>query len=98
HLVLTSGSNRLDNALLLSVSTNLHNLRSHPLHVLITSACFIRSTSSYLWFVAVCIFVLAPLEHWIGTARWLAGLLVGHVGSTLAVALCLLILGGQEGR
>jgi len=82
----------------LNVSTNLHNLRAHPLNVLITSACFITSTPSYLWFIAVCVFVLAPLENWIGTGRWLIGLVVGHVGSTLIVALGLALLESQEER
>ena len=98
HLVLRGGSERLDNFLLLSVSTNLHNLRTRPINVLITSACFISSTASYYWFIAVCVFVLAPLEHWIGTARWLLGLIIGHVGSTLLVALGLAVIEGGEGQ
>jgi hypothetical protein len=98
HLVLKGGSARLDNALLLSVSTNLHNLGSRPISVLITSACFITSTPSYYWFIVVCVFVLAPLEHWIGTGRFLLGLVIGHVASTLAVAIGLAIFEGGEGQ
>src|SRR5262249_26868122 len=87
RLVLDVSSDRLEDALLRTVSTNLDNLGSHPLHVLITSACFIRSKASSWWFVLTCIIVLAPLEKWIGTGRWLMGLVIGHFGSTIIVAL-----------
>jgi len=98
YLVQRAASSRLDNALLLTVSTNLHNLARQPVSVLITSACFISSTTGYYWFIAVCVFVLAPLENWIGTGRWLIGLLIGHVGSTLLVALGLAVIAGGQGR
>lgn len=83
--------------MLRAVSTNLDNLRSHPIHVLITSACFIQSTSSYYWFILICVVVLAPLEKWIGTSRWLIGLVIGHVGSSVIIALGL-ALGEALGR
>src|SRR3954451_6645922 len=45
RLVLDVSNTRLDDALLRTVSTNLDNLKAHPTHVLITSACFIQQAS-----------------------------------------------------
>lgn len=89
QLVLAHASTRLDTALLLSTSTNLHNLRSDPLNVLVTSACIVPSRGDYVEFLIECVIFLAPLEYMIGTVRWLIGLIVGHVGATLIVAVAL---------
>ena len=86
-LVLSHGSERFDTALLLSSSTNLHNLRRDPITVLITSAFFVESLRDYLEFAAISLIILAPLENAIGFVRWLAGLIAGHVGATLLVAI-----------
>ncbi len=91
QLILHHTSPRLETALLRSVSTNLHNLRTDPLDVLITSACFVETQVGYVVFVLACLALLAPLEAWLGTRRWLIGLVIGHIGSTLIVALGLWI-------
>ncbi len=88
-LVLSHGSQRLNTALLLSSSTNLHNLRTDPLTVLTTSAFFVDSFTDYLEFALICLVIVAPLENAIGFLRWLAGLIAGHVGATLLVAVAL---------
>ncbi len=89
ELVLARGSHRLNTALLLSSSTNLHNLRTDPINVLATSAFFVASFRDYVEFALACLVILAPLENTIGFGRWLIGLLVGHVGATLLVAIAL---------
>ena len=88
-LVLSHGSARLNTALLLSSSTNLHNLSTDPLTVLTTSAFFVDSFPDYLEFALICLLIVAPLENAIGFARWLIGLIAGHVGATLIVAVAL---------
>lgn len=88
-LVLSHGSERLNTALLLSSSTNLHNLRKDPLTVLTTSAFFVDSFPDYLEFAVICLCLVAPLENAIGFWRWLIGLVAGHVGATLIIAIAL---------
>lgn len=86
QLVLAHASPRLNYALLLSTSTNLHNLRADPLNVLVTSAFFVTSWTSYAVFWAAGLLVLARLEKAIGVGRWLVAAAVGHIGATLVVA------------
>lgn len=102
QLILVHASTRLDTALLLNTSTNLHNLRTDALNVLVTSGCIVSSTDDYIKFTIECVIFLAPLEKMLGLGRWLIGLVVGHVGATLIVAVALssglLHTDGPEGR
>ena len=69
--------------LLLHNSTNLVQLRNHPVRVLIVSALWIQSPSAYLSYVALFELVHATAERWLGTARWLLAAALAHVGATL---------------
>jgi len=76
------------NALLRTQSTNLHNLRMHPVDVLFRSAFWSGSTA-YLPFLLLLAVVLAPAEEWLGTVRLILIFLLGHVGATLVTAVAL---------
>jgi hypothetical protein len=76
------------NALLRSQSTNLHNLRTHPVAVLFRSAFWTGSTL-FLPFLLLLAFVLAPAEEWLGTFRLILVFALGHVGATLATAVAI---------
>jgi hypothetical protein len=77
---------RVSEELLRAQSTNLDNLRTHPLDVLFRSM-FFSGSASVLPFVALIAAVLAPAEVWLGTARLIFVFVVGHVGATLITAL-----------
>jgi hypothetical protein len=62
-------------------STNLHQLAESPVRVLVTSAMWIAGGGWYFYFVLYNVFHV-PAERWLGTGRWLAVLLVAHVGAT----------------
>lgn len=69
-------------ALLTRNSTNLTRLRAAPIKVLITSGFFIAG-ADWWFYAAVYSLFQAPVEHWLGTWRWLAVVLIAHVGATL---------------
>ncbi|MET9617153.1 rhomboid-like protein [Kitasatospora indigofera] len=62
-------------------STNLHQLADSPVRVLVTSAMWIAGGGWYFYFVLYNVFHV-PAERWLGTRRWLAVLLIAHVGAT----------------
>ncbi|MFC8454574.1 rhomboid-like protein [Kitasatospora sp. NPDC057223] len=62
-------------------STNLHYLAVSPVRVLLTSAMWIAGGGWLFYFVLYNIFHV-PAERWLGTGRWLAVLLIAHVGAT----------------
>jgi hypothetical protein len=87
-VVLRSSSPGVAHRLLVEQSTNLHNLHAYPLQVLFTSAFWLDS--GQLWPVLLPFVVfLAPLERWLGTARWAGVFALGHVGATLVTAVML---------
>lgn len=73
----------LRNALLHHNSTNLVQLRRHPVRVLVVSALWIQTPSALLFYVPLFELIHAPAERWLGTGRWLATVGVAHVGATL---------------
>lgn len=75
------------NALLRTQSTNLHNLRTHPVDVLFRSA-FWSGTTNVLPFLVLLV-VLAPAEAWLGTFRLVLVFWLGHVGATLLTAVAI---------
>jgi hypothetical protein len=94
QLTLSTVDNHLGQRLLISESTNLANMARVPLQVLIGSA-FWLDTSPVVTYVALAalLIVMAALERWLGTGRWLVTVLTGHVGATLltlVVTTCLL--------
>jgi multisubunit Na+/H+ antiporter MnhG subunit len=84
QLTLNTVDDRLGERLLISESTNLVNMARVPVQVLIGSAFWIDAGP--VWTAAALLTVVAvlgPVEHWLGTARWLVVTAVGHVGATL---------------
>jgi hypothetical protein len=75
-------------ALLRTQSTNLHNLRTHPVDVLFRSA-FWSGDTVFLPFLLLLVVVLAPAEEWLGTFRLILVFWLGHVGATLLTALAI---------
>lgn len=73
-------------ALLRTQSTNLHNLRTHPVDVLFRSAFWSGSTT-FLPFLVLLAIVLAPAEEWLGTFRLILVFALGHVGATVVTAI-----------
>jgi hypothetical protein len=84
-LVLVGTPTRIGDAVLRSNSTNLRGLARDPVRVLVTSALFLEH-GGYLFFLVTAVFVLAPLERWLGAWRALVTFAVGHVGASLLVA------------
>ncbi|PPJ30770.1 hypothetical protein C5E45_08510 [Nocardia nova] len=62
-------------------STNLHHLREDPVHVLISSAFWLAGGGWFGYAVSYTIFH-AQAERWLGTLRWLAVVVIAHVGAT----------------
>ncbi|GAA3051628.1 hypothetical protein GCM10020229_73890 [Kitasatospora albolonga] len=62
-------------------STNIDQLRSHPVHALLASAIWTESASFPFYFVIFNVFHV-PAERWLGTLRWLAVALTAHVLAT----------------
>ena len=71
-----------------SRSTNLHQLQHNPLYVLLASAFWI-TPGGFAFVVVMAVAVLGPAERLFGTARWLIAFFTGHVGATLIVAVWL---------
>lgn len=66
------------------VSTNLNNMRSHPISVLATSA-FVVSPLTQLVLVPVVVWVYGIVQRWLGRTALIAVMIFGHVGATLFV-------------
>ncbi|BBA98638.1 hypothetical protein RVR_4904 [Actinacidiphila reveromycinica] len=69
--------------LLHEVSTNLVELRAHPIRVLVASALWTQGPSALALYVVLFEVVHATAERWLGTARWLATAAFAHIGATL---------------
>lgn len=94
--ILAGAGSRLTTALLRDMSTNLHQLQSEPMTVLVRSAFWATPAEMIGWLVLFTL-VAAPVEHWIGTRAWLLVFWAGHIGATLLVAV-LLSVGVSTGR
>lgn len=77
-------------------STNLANLRLHPLFVLFVSA-FVESSLPQLLLVPVLIGAYTAVQRWLGRAAAIVTGVFGHVGATLGVA-TVLTVGIAHGR
>ena len=75
-------------AILHQHSSNLHELGTNPLKALVRSA-FLLDDYAQLASTILLALVLAPVERWLGTARWLLVFAAGHAGATLATALAI---------
>lgn len=86
--VLRSSSERTSQALLATHSTNLHNLRTDPVGVLVASAFYLSSASLARWVIPFAA-VMAPVERWLGSLRAILVFFAGHVTATIVVAFVL---------
>lgn len=69
--------------LIVSASTNLHNMSDQPIRVLVASAFWSDSTD-FPWLVFVeFLVVMVAAERWLGTGRWVLVFAAGHVGATI---------------
>ncbi|HYT10424.1 MAG TPA: rhomboid-like protein [Mycobacteriales bacterium] len=80
----------------LESSTNLDNLRQHPLYVLATSA-FMLSSPWDLWILVPLLVAYGAAQRWVGRVATTVVAAIGHVGATLFVAV-LLVAGLTHGR
>lgn len=64
-------------------STNIHYLNESPVRVLFSSALWLDGGDWPFYFVLYNIFHV-PAERWLGTIRWLAVVLIAHIGATYA--------------
>ncbi|WP_416974502.1 rhomboid-like protein [Streptomyces sp. 4F14] len=71
-------------------STNLHELSDNPVRVLVASAMWLDG-GYWLPYVALYSVIHAPVERWLGTARWLLVAAGAHVLATLISEGALLI-------
>ncbi len=72
----------------LDCSTNLANLREHPFYVLFVSA-FVVSSLAGLAVLPWLMLTYAAAQRWLGRTATLFAALLGHVGSTVFVAVLL---------
>lgn len=84
--VLLGSSPRVVELLLLEHSTNLHQMLTDPVRVLIRSAFWAPGYAFLAWVVLFAL-VLAPAERWLGTRRWALVFAAGHLLATLGTAL-----------
>lgn len=80
----------------LQSSTNLNNLRHHPISVLVVSA-FVLGSPAELAEIPLLIWAYGALQRWLGRGATLITGAFGHVGATLFVAV-LLAAGITHGR
>ncbi|MBF4998598.1 hypothetical protein IRT45_15720 [Nocardia sp. BSTN01] len=70
--------------LILSASTNLHNMRREPVQVLVASAFW--TDGGFPWVIILgFLTVMAFAERWLGTLRWIMVFACGHVGASMLV-------------
>ena len=82
---MVSSSNQVVTLLLREHSTNLHELFTSPIRVLILSVFWAPNYEFLVWAILFAL-VLAPAERWLGTRRWAAVFAAGHILATLGVA------------
>jgi hypothetical protein len=66
-------------------SSNLHELGTNPVKALVRSA-FLLDDYGLLVSTTLLAVCLAPVERWLGTARWLFVFAAGHAGATIVTA------------
>lgn len=74
---------KLVHRLLISQSTNLHNMTRNAFQVLVASAFWIDGTTFHWQVIVEFLLIMVPAERWLGTRRWLLTFAAGHIGATL---------------
>ncbi|MFQ6397290.1 rhomboid-like protein [Nocardia sp. KC 131] len=72
----------VERRLILSASTNLHNMQHNPIQVLVASAFWTEGQFPWLT-IAEFLVLMAAAERWLGTGRWILLFATGHIGATL---------------
>lgn len=83
--VVVTSSTQIGDVLLESHSSSLRVLAASPFRGLVQSAFWLESGWELPLAVAFAV-LLAPVEQWLGTLRWLIVATIGHVGTTLLVS------------
>jgi hypothetical protein len=84
-VVLAIASDSTHDHVIAESSTNLVNLRDHPIWVLIVSL-FVVSNLAGLWQIVLLLPLYAAAQRWVGRAGAIVVALIGHIGATLFVA------------
>ncbi len=71
--------------LVLRSSTNLENMRDHPLAAMVSSAVVVQSAPE-LWILGPLVLAYGESQRWVGRAPTLAAGALGHVGGSLFVS------------
>ncbi len=87
-VVLALGPQHFHDAVVQQCSTNLDNLRLHPVWVL-GASLFVVTSVPGLWQILIILGVYAAAQRWVGRSATVFVALVGHVGATLLVAVML---------
>jgi hypothetical protein len=82
-LTLAGTRERLAHWMMADTSTNLHNMTSQPLRVLLLSAFWLDSAWLIWPMAALLLLVMAPAERWLGAPRTLLVFAIGHAGATV---------------
>ncbi|WP_227981033.1 rhomboid-like protein [Nocardia spumae] len=70
--------------LILSASTNLHNMRRDPVQVLVASAFW--TDGGFPWSIIIGFLTVGAFaERWLGTLRWIMVFACGHAGASMIV-------------
>ncbi|MBS2967093.1 hypothetical protein KGA66_28930 [Actinocrinis puniceicyclus] len=80
-IILDQFSPRFRYHFVLHHSTNLRELSHQPVQVLISSALWLDGGHWWPYLILYSTFH-APVERWLGTGRWLAVIVIAHVGAT----------------
>lgn len=87
-VVLAIAPRSVHDELVLRSSTNLNNLRHHPISVLVVSA-FVLGSPAELTEIPLLIWAYGELQRWLGRGATVIAGAFGHVGATLFVAVLL---------
>ncbi|MFI8517388.1 rhomboid-like protein [Streptomyces sp. NPDC085481] len=82
-LVLAFSPDGLEHYLLHRNSSNLYELSRHPMRALLGSAFWIQNPASLLFYAVLFEVFHAPVERWLGTAKWLVVVATAHIAATL---------------
>ncbi|MER5883820.1 rhomboid-like protein [Streptomyces sp. NPDC001941] len=82
-VVIAVSTPRQERFLLHRNSSNIHELVRHPVEALFTSAFWIENPASFLLYAVLFEVFHAPVERWLGTARWLFTVATAHIAATL---------------
>ena len=86
--VVLTVSPHVGDALLVMHSSTLRVLAQEPVRGLVQSAFWLEQPVELLYALALGV-LLAPVERWLGSFRWLLVAAAGHLGATIAVALAI---------